>query len=139
MRSRIRPELSRSSKYWIHKNRHYELKYFCLQYPIWKKMYFELDNSGFTTVDFDYVSSGNAPANSTAKFALLKVRYAEKINLIETAARNTDEVLQPYILKAVTEGLSYTYLKTVLNIPCSKDTYYDRYRRFFWLLDSLKR
>jgi len=33
----IRPELSKSSKYWIDRHRYYELKHFCLQYPIWKK------------------------------------------------------------------------------------------------------
>lgn len=25
-----------------------------------------------------------------------------------------------------------------LDIPCGKDLYYDRYRRFFWLLDKLR-
>ena len=26
------------------------------------------------------------------------------------------------------------YLKSKLDIPCGRDMYYDRYRRFFWLL-----
>lgn len=47
-----------------------------------------------------------------------------------------DQVLYNYILKAVTEELSYTYLKSKLKIPCGKDMYYDRYRRFFWLLSN---
>lgn len=49
---------------------------------------------------------------------------------------DADEELYSYILKAVTEGLSYTYLKTALEMPCGRDAYYDRYRRFFWLLDK---
>ena len=32
-----RPELSKKSPYWIDKHRYYELKHFCLQYPLWKK------------------------------------------------------------------------------------------------------
>jgi len=44
--------------------------------------------------------------------------------------------LHRYILKAVTEGLSYTYLRTRMDIPCGKDMYYDRYRKFFWLLSQ---
>ena len=54
--------------------------------------------------------------------------------MIEMAARDADDFLYPFILKAVTEGLSYTYLKAKLNIPCGRDMYYDRYRKFFWLL-----
>ena len=64
------------------------------------------------------------------------VGYGEKIKMIEKVALETDNCLHKYILKAVTEGLSYTYLKTRLGIPCGKDMYYDRYRRFFWLLSK---
>lgn len=37
MRNDMRPELSQKNPYWIGKHRYYELKHFCLQYPIWKK------------------------------------------------------------------------------------------------------
>ena len=49
-----------------------------------------------------------------------------------------DKDLAKYILMAVTYGHSYTYLKAKLDIPCSKDTYYDRYRKFFWILSDLR-
>lgn len=65
-------------------------------------------------------------------------RYFERMQTVESTARETDPYLASYILKAVTEGLSFTYLQTILEIPCSRDTYYDRYRRFFWLLDKKK-
>lgn len=61
--------------------------------------------------------------------------YLDRICTIEKAARDADPYLASYILKAVTEGLSYSYLKARLEIPCGRDMYYDRYRRFFWLLD----
>lgn len=38
-----KPELSQKNPYWIEKHRYYELKHFCLQYPIWKKAYNSLD------------------------------------------------------------------------------------------------
>jgi len=50
----------------------------------------------------------------------------------------TDPALADYILKAVTEGRSYTYLKTVMNIPCGRSMYFDRYRKFFWLLSHVR-
>jgi hypothetical protein len=58
--------------------------------------------------------------------------------MIEKAAAEADNALCDYILKAVTEELSYTYLKSKLKIPCGKDMYYDRYRRFFWLLNQAR-
>lgn len=75
-------------------------------------------------------------AKPPAKRALIKAYYSDKIELVERIARQADPFLYPYILKAVTEGVSYTYLKSKLGIPCGRDMYYDRYRRFFWLLNN---
>lgn len=66
------------------------------------------------------------------------LEYAKQIKLIERIAVETDPYLHSYILKGVTEERSYTYLKTILGIPCGKDMYYDRYRRFFWLLNNAR-
>lgn len=132
----IRPELSTKNKYWIDKHRHYELKHFCLQYPTWKRTYRALEQLGVTMTTFDRTPGNGAPTDVTAKYAIRKFYYSSKIDMVEKAAREADQDLYLYILKAVTEGLSYTYLKTSMDIPCSKDTYYDRYRRFFWLLNE---
>ena len=134
----IRPSISTKNKYWIDKHRHYELKHFCLQYPTWKKTYAAIVELSASSSRIGSVSSGNNPSDITAKCALKKVFYGEKIKLVEQAAMDADRDLWYYILKAVTEGYSYTYLQTKLNIPCSRDTYYDRYRRFFWLLSDAR-
>jgi hypothetical protein len=136
MATLIRPEISVKNKYWIDKHRHYELKHFCLQYPMWKKAYAGCDDSSISMSTIDYIPSSNLPGDPTAKRAMLKAHYGKKIDLIEKAARDADKYLYEYILKAVTENLSYTYLRTKLSIPCGKDMYYDRYRRFFWLLSE---
>ena len=132
----IRPEISVKNKYWIDKHRHYELKHFCLQYPMWKKSYVEAEKSCLSSSKLERESSSNIPSDITMKHALKKVYYADRIELIERTAKETDEFLYTYILKAVTEELSYTYLKSKLNIPCGRDMYYDRYRKFFWLLSK---
>ena len=135
MGTTIRPEVSIKNKYWIDKHRHYELKHFCLQYPRWKKLYTYLDDKTIRTPKLYEVRSRNK-VDMTADIATEKAYYLEKIDLIEETAMEADEHLYPYILKGITEGLSYTYLKTKMNIPCGKDMYYDRYRKFFWLLSS---
>lgn len=135
----IRAEISEKNKYYIDRHRYYELKHFCLQYKEWKKAYALCNDSIIFASQVDRVpSNNNIPSDITAKYAMQKAFYAERIKLIELTAMEADEFLYPYIIRAVTEGLSYTYLKTKLDIPCGRDMYYDRYRRFFWLLSEAR-
>ena len=137
MAGNLRPELSKKNKYWIDKNRFYELKYFCLQYPLWKYAYDALDGTRISSFDLTYVK---ASTSTDILGSIMDERsiYSERMELVEKAAREADPYLASYILKAVTEGLSFNYLQSRLEIPCSRDTYYDRYRRFFWILDQLR-
>lgn len=134
----IRAEISEKNKYWIDKHRHYELKHFCLQYPEWKKTYNKFNNSEIPLSMIERVPTSNMPGDPTAKRAIMKTYYSERMRLVEEIALETDAYLHGYILKAVTEGLSYTYLKARLDIPCGRDMYYDRYRKFFWLLSRAR-
>ena len=134
----IRPQISQKNKYWIDKHRYYELKHFCLQYPVWKNEYTSLNNTSIPLSMIERIQTSNGPSDPTARRAMLRAQYWEKINLIETIAKEADQYLYRYILKAVTEQLSYTYLKTKLDIPCGRDMYYDRYRRFFRLLSEAR-
>lgn len=130
----IRPDISKKNKYWIDKHRHYELKHFCLQYPEWKRIYSESPVAPVSKLH--ETPTHDISGDPTARQAIRRARYLERINLIERTAKDADNELHNYILKAVTEGLSYTHLKSKFDIPCGKDLYYDRYRRFFWLLDN---
>lgn len=132
----IRPEISNKNEHWITKHRYYELKHFCRQYGEWKKAYLDIDGFGATssTNNIGETRSGNTLSDTTAECAIRKEFYARRIKLIENAAVGADPVLYKYILKAVTEELPFTYLKTRLGIPCGRSTYYKIYRKFFWLL-----
>lgn len=134
----IRPELSEKNKYWVERHRYYELKHFCLQYPIWKKSYLALDGLSKRPAELEIFIKGGSCSDPTNKCAIAKAYYSERIDLLEKVAEETDPELANYILAAVTEGHSYEYLKSRLDIPCCRDTYYDRYRRFFWLLNKAR-
>lgn len=136
MTTLIRAEISPKNKYYIDKHRHYELKHFCLQYPNWRKEYAAYSDIGPNLSSFEQLYSNGMKSDPTTNWAIKRAYYKEKMDLIEKIAKETDYILYKYILKAVTEGLSYTYLRTILRIPCSKDHYYDLYRRFFWLLSN---
>lgn len=136
MTTLIRPSISKKNKYWIGKHRYYELKHFCLQYLTWKKVYASLDDGIFPSQQLNGVYTNKTEEDITGKLAVVKTRYSELIKMVEDAALETDSFLSHYILKAVTEECSYDYLKTKMNMPCSKDVYYDRYRKFFWILSN---
>ena len=138
MASNLRPELSKKNRYWIPKDRFYELKYFCLQYPLWKHAYEALDGMRVSSFDLTYVKASNG-ADIFGGIMDERALYLGRMELVEKAAREADPYLASYILKAVTEGYSFTYLKSRLEIPCSRDMYYDRFRRFFWLLDQIRK
>lgn len=135
----IKPELSKKSKYYIPKHRYYELKHFCLQYSFWKKLYLALESDVNVKSSFmQFMETGTTNGDPTAKQAMRMASYSRRIELIENAAKETDPDLSDYILKAVTEGLSYDHMKMNYDIPCGKDMYYDRYRRFFWILSGTR-
>lgn len=132
----MRPEVSKKNKYWISKHRQYELKYFCLQYPEWKKKY--AASGGLCTSKMVEPRLRTQTSSATEMEAINKAILSDKIGLVEETAKTVDGLLSDYILKGVTEGLSYSKLKIKYDIPCNKDTYYERYRRFFWMLDKIK-
>ena len=138
MATMIRAELSRKNKYWISKHRHYELKHFCLQYPEWKKICsIRSGRSACLSTITSSVAHHNYLYSPISDNSALS-NYARQIELIEKIAIETDPYLYDYILLGVTEGRSYTYMRAVLGIPCGRDMYYDRYRKFFWLLSNVR-
>lgn len=139
MATMVRANISRKNKYWISKHRHYELKHFCLQYPTWKYEYEFLNIPTISTSVLDGLPSGSSISDPTANSVVNKISYAERIQLIEDTVMKTDKYLYEYLLRAVTEGLSYTYLKTRLKMPCGRDYYYEKYRKFFWLLSEARK
>lgn len=136
MGTAIRPEISENNKYWIEKHRYYELRHFCLQYPIWKKAHAALSGLSKRPADLELFIRTNKVDDPTAQCAIARTFYTERINMVETTARSADVELADYILRGVTEEVSYDWLRNRMSIPCSRDTYYDRYRRFFWLLNK---
>lgn len=138
MSTTIRPELSERNKYWIEKHRYYELKHFCLQYPIWRKAKAALSSLSRISADSPAISKTNAVNKPVEKCAEARLYYAERMDMIERVATETDGELSTYILRAVTEGISYDHLRVRFDIPCCKDTYYELYRKFFWLLNKAR-
>ena len=134
---RVRNELSRSSRYYISRHRYLELKHFCLQYNEWQK---EKSVSLLKSSSIIKASGSgrNAFVDETGDLAAMRSEIDRRTGMILKAAEDADRSLAKFIFIGVTQGLSFTTLKGLYDIPCERDMYYDRYRKFFWLLDKLR-
>ena len=139
MSTTIVPEITEKSPWWIPKQRYYELKHFCLQYPDWKvqaRMIDGIQNQAEYT-DMPKTVTDKI-LDPTFRNAEKRAKLQSKIDMVEHAAIYAGEDLSNYILKGITEGITYSILQCKLRIPCNRNEYYDRYRKFFWVLDRLR-
>lgn len=111
--------------YYISKHRQYELYHFCQQYSGWIKSLSALTQ----------LKDTDDPTGDTA--VAIK-HYKDRIAMINEAAEKADPLLKNYIIKGITENRSYNNLLMAYDIPCSKNTYYDRYKKFFWYLSVIR-
>lgn len=135
MSTKIRPEISKKNPYWISKHRYYELLHFCLQYNEWKKKIETLQGMMLSAKPISQEPHSTDIYDPTPRFALRIVYFNDKIERVKNAAEAADDAISSYILQSVTEGRSYRLLREIDGMPCSKEYFYDRYRRFFYILD----
>lgn len=126
------------SKYGISKNRFKELYYWCLQYSEWRdELRFKTDT--VRSIEITDMPTAHGGSDATQDLAIRRAQLTQNCNIIEQTAIEADPDLYQYLLKAVTdEEVTYRYLKMVMGIPCGKKMYYDRRRKFYWLLSQRK-
>ena len=105
MSTSIRPELSPKNCYWIEKHRYYELKHFCLQYPTWRRKYNSLICYPSSWPKLVPPTKTNVISDPVTMFVDERLFYANRMDMLERVAKETDEKLASYILKAITEGI----------------------------------
>ena len=130
-----KPELSPKNPYHLSRHRYYELKHFCFQYKEWKKALALLDGWQSHGDEVGGIIKGNMPSDPTERCAMLRAYYSQHIELINDCLAMLEPAIAPYILKGVTEGLSYNQLRA-RGCPCGSETYYQLYHKFFWLLSK---
>lgn len=126
-----------TGKYALDKNEYLNAKYYALRYKKWRDEYEALeDQSKAIRYDKDKVqTSGDFDPVETA--GIRRAELAEKIEKIEQTATETDAEMSQWILKGVTEEFAtYQYLHNTLGMPCGKDMFYHRKRRFYFLLSQ---
>lgn len=139
MSTKISPEIADDSPWWIPRERYYELKHFCMQYPDWKVMLRLLDGMQHPVPLNDIPrTETNEVADPVGDNAVIRASLSKRCDMIESAAKEAGADIYSYVLKGVTEGIPYSVLRMKASMPCCRNEYYDRYRRFFWILDKLR-
>lgn len=123
-------------KYNISSHRFRELYHYCLQYNEWiDELKYKYDT--LKSAQVNDMPASRTKTDATGNLAARRAILSKKCEVIEQCALETDANICQYIIKAVTnEGITYTYLREVMNIPYSHNTWYDRRKKFYWLLDK---
>lgn len=123
-------------KYNISKHRFMELYHFCLQYTEWKdELKYKKDT--VSSVNVTDMPTSRENGDATANLAIRRAELQRKCELIERTAIEADSEIYQYIIKGVTEeNATYKYLKQILGMPCGKKMYYERRRKFYWMLSK---
>ena len=73
----------------------------------------------------------------TEHLAIKRMELEEKCKRIEQTAIEADAVIYPWILEGVTtDYATYRYLRDSKKIPCGKKMYYERRRKFYYLMSK---
>ena len=122
--------------YGISRHRYQELKAFCLQYDEKKGKIFR----GVTGGGYDR-THGTGDGKALENQAIRNVTYEKDLEMIEQAAIAASADLYPYIIKSVTNDLSYQFVEYDEKrgrIPVGKTEFYGYRRLFYHYLDLIK-
>lgn len=104
MSTLIRPELSETNRYWIEKHRYYELKHFCLQYPLWRHAYNSLIDYPGSWPQLVPPCKTNVVSDPVTKHIDERLYYADRMKMVEQVAKETDEDISCYIFGSYNGG-----------------------------------
>ena len=133
----IRSELSEKNKYAIPKHRYLELKHFCMQYPEWQRALKEL-NPLQSSFKEEKINVGHQ-SDPTGDLAERRLYFTARIRLLEHVAQDASDCYWRGLLEAIVYGYSYDTISARTTIPCCRESWYESYRRFFWLLDKARK
>lgn len=123
--------------YGISVNRYKELKAFCLQYNEKKSQI----NRSIGSAVSDGMPKGGSRKDKLEAMAIRNVIYEQDCKMIEQAAIAASEKIYPYIIKSVTQDLSYQLIEyddRLGRIPIGPNEFYGYRRLFYHYLDRLK-
>ena len=108
---------------------------FAREYPFWVRDYNLITHTKKSQRMGDMRTKTNEIGRPTEKLAIRRVSLLKKMVMIEQTAASVDPVIQKYLLRGVTEGRPFEKLLAD-GLCMSRNTYYDRRRKFYYVLSE---
>ena len=124
--------------YGISSKRYKELCGFCEQYPEWKATLENKNDTLKSKVITDMPITFGGKSDQTCDLAIKRIELQKKCELIENTAKEASNDLWTYIIDSVCYEYPLSYLQTIKEMPCSRASFYDARRYFYFLLDKYK-
>lgn len=135
MNNQQRAELSKKNPYWIPREKYYELLYFSRQYWTMMQEKKELLRT-YPTISYEENYTITDISNPVER-SVFRVSYlTDMMKLIEDTVKEVDPDIYKWLRIGVTTDKSYEYLNQKMGLPMSRSAYYERYRKYFFLLSK---
>lgn len=130
MKNRI---LSEKNEFYLPKEEFLTVLHFALQYPNWERELRTMpDTSKAITYDGEKVQTSGG-YDACSETAMRRYMLEKKKKLVEDTAREVAPEIYDYLILGVAYGWTFWQLQAK-GMPCEKDTYYNRRRKFYHLL-----
>lgn len=123
--------------YGISKNRYKELQAFCRQYEEKKNKI----KYGVSAIQYDGLPKERCAKSQVESWAIENSVYKRDCALIEESAVKANPIIWKYIIRSVTQGLTYEFIEydeELGRIPVGKTDFYSYRRLFYFYLHKLK-
>ena len=84
-----------------------------------------------------YNNTSIQESDKTGDYGVFLANLSHSMKEIEQSCKEAGGDISDWLFAAVTEGISYPILEA-RGIPCGRDYFYLRYRKFFWLLSQVR-
>ena len=76
---------------------------------------------------------GSRVSNPTEQVGIARAFFTKRIDLVKRCLDEIEPSIAPFVLKGATECVPYDILR-IQGCPCCRESYYEEYRKFFWVL-----
>lgn len=90
----------------------------------------------YPTTNLDEKVTMTAISDPVMKAAARIETLTEKMRLIEETVKEAGHDIYKWLLIGVTANKSYDFLAQKMHMPMSRSAYYERYRKYFYLLSK---
>ncbi|MBQ1208727.1 MAG: hypothetical protein IIX65_09370 [Lachnospiraceae bacterium] len=126
----------KTGKWKISAHEFYMAMHFAYQYHEWKKELTGLTDTS-KAIQYSDMPKGSLNPDPTGDLVERREHLVRNIDIVESCARKADPELYEWLMLGVTnDGINYESLRTLKCIPCSRNTYYERRRKFYYLLSK---